>query len=143
MDPRWHTKTPTDASLHVVTTHGDSRRALRRAVELSCDLVSHYGDVPEVHVASDVSPYGLWVDTAMPLHPGSEVVLGFRPPHYEGDEMLVFGTVTRVVTGRRRGDRGRLGMAIEFRDLSSEQRTMMAASLKGIAPRIEGIRAVA
>jgi hypothetical protein len=143
MDPRWHAKTPTDASLHVSFSHEDSRRALRRALKLRCEVVSHYGDVPEAHFATDVSPYGLWVDTAMPLHPGSEVVLGFRPPRYDGPEMMVFGTVTRVVTGRRRADRGRLGMAIEFRDLTDAQRAIMAESLQGIAPRIERIRSVA
>ncbi len=143
MDPRWHTTTPTAETLQVASSHQDARRALRRAVALRCDLVSHYGDIPEAHLATDVSPYGLWVDTALPLHPGSEVVLGFSPPRYEGPEMLVFGTVTRVVTGRRRGDRGRLGMAIEFRDLTDGQRAAMATSLQGIAPRVEHIRSVA
>lgn len=140
MDPRWDKRTPTDASLHPTTSHADARRAVRRAVGVRCDVVSHYGDVPEPHLASDVSPYGLWIDTAMPLHPGSEVVVGFRPPRYEGPEMLVFGTVTRVVTGRRRGDRGRLGMAVEFRDLSDEDRSTIRESLVGIPPRVDRLR---
>lgn len=143
MDPRWHDKTPVDASLHVTTSHEDIRRAMRRAVELPCDVVSHYADAPAPHVASDVSPFGVWLDTPMPLHPGSEVVLGFRPPRYEGPEMLVFGTVARVVTGRRRGDRGRLGMAVEFRDMTDEQRSTLAQSLVGVPPRLDRSRTVA
>lgn len=143
MDPRWHSKTPTDASLHVVTNHEDARRALRRAVELRCDLKPHYAEEPEEHVASDVSPYGMWVDTPLPLHPGAEVVVRFRPPRYEGPEMIVLATVSRVVTGRRRGDRGRLGMALEFLDLTDEERGTIAEGLVGIAPRLERGRFVA
>jgi hypothetical protein len=136
MDPRFFKDTPTDNNLDVVMDE-EPRRALRRAVELRCELVSHYSDDPEVHVASDVSPYGMWIDTFMPLHPGAEVVLGFRPPRYEGPEMLVFATVTRVVTGRRRGDRGRRGMAVEFNDMSAADRELMATCLLGIAPRLD------
>lgn len=140
MNPRWDCKTLTDASLLHTTSHADARRAVRRAVAVRCDVVSHYGDVAEPHLASEVSPFGLWIDTAMPLHPGSEVVVGFRPPRYEGPELLVFGRVTRAVTGRRRGDRGRLGMAVEFRDLSDGERQTLSESLVGIPPRLDRVR---
>ena len=132
MDPRWLNETPSDSTLDVLARPSESRRASRRAVELSCDVVSYYSDEPEAHVATNVSPLGMWIDTAMPLHPGAELVVGFRPPHYEGPELLVFATVARVVTGRRRSDRGRLGMAVEFSDLSSSQREAMA-SLAAVA----------
>jgi hypothetical protein len=143
MDSRWLKETPKGAMLAVDAEPREARRALRRAVEVPCDVVSHYSDEPQEHVASDVSPFGMWIDTVMPLHPGAEVVVGFRLPSHPGPELFLFATVTRVVTGRRRGDRGSLGMAIEFSDMSDEQRETVASCLQGIAPRFARERVLA
>jgi hypothetical protein len=135
MDARWMNDTPTESTLDVVEVLPNARRAVRRAVELPCELVSHYWDAPaELHLG-DLSPFGAWIDTEMPLHRGAEVVVSFRPPRCYR-ELSVFARVTQVRTGRRRADRGRLGMGIEFGKLSDEERSLLAASLRGLPPRL-------
>lgn len=125
--------TPTESPMDVVEALPDARRAVRRAVELPCELVSYYWDAPaELHLA-DLSPFGAWIDTELPLHRGAEVVLSFCPPRCYR-ELNVFARVAQVRTGRRRGDRGRLGMGLEFGDLSDEERALVAASLRGLPP---------
>ena len=114
MDARWMNQTPTEPIFEdVIEVDVDARRALRRHHRMPCDVVSHYWDQAVSHQASDISPYGVWIDTLTPLHPGAEVVMSFRPPQSD-KELTVFGEVRRVVTGRRRGDRGRIGMGIAF-----------------------------
>lgn len=111
-----------------------ARRAPRRAVELTCQLVSHYSDEAAAYVATDLSPYGIWLKTPMPFHMGAEVVVSFSPPSWQGGEFTVFGQVARVTTGRRRRDRGALGMGVEFTDLTMEQATLMRSCLRGLPP---------
>ncbi len=126
MDPRWNEETnPCDIALSM--PH-DARRADRRSGRFGCEVVSHYGDEPEQRVCTDVSTLGMWIETDMPLHPGSEVVVGFRVPADE-EELLLFATVTRVRTGRKKGDRGAIGMGIEFRDPSREDRSRIGNGL--------------
>jgi len=134
MDARWMNQTPTEPlALDVMHVDVNARKALRRQVKLRCDVVSHYWESPVEHVVSDVSPHGMWVDTFFPLHPGAELVLCFTPPG--GAELMVFGQVRRVVTGRRRKDRGRLGMGIEFTRPSANAVAHMSECLNGIPPR--------
>ncbi len=135
MDPRLLEETPTDAPLDVSQRPSDTRRALRRAARVSCEIVSHYGDEPEIRLASDVSPFGMWIETPMPFHPGAEIVVAFRPPRGEGREVLVFATVTRIVSGRKRSDRGPLGMGVEFSDLGTRDRDEMTRWLADVPAR--------
>jgi hypothetical protein len=135
MDPRWLKETPTDSPLDVYERPSELRRAVRRAARVSCEIVSHYGDEPEIRLASDVSPFGMWIETPMPFHPGAEIVVAFRSPRHEGREMMVFATVTRIVSGRKRSDRGPLGMGVEFSDLGANDREEMAMWLAEAPPR--------
>ena len=61
------------------------------------------------------------------------MVLSFTPPG--GPEVTVFGEVRRIVTGRRKRDRGRVGMGIAFTDISYDQMCHVDRCLKGIPPR--------
>jgi hypothetical protein len=127
-------QTPTEPLLlEVMHVEPEMRRALRRAVEVRCDVVSHYWDRAVTHTATDVTPFGLWVDTLFPLHTGAEVVVSFTPPG--GDEVTVFGHVRRVVTGRLRKHRGPIGMGIEFSDIGYDEMVRVARCLTGIPPR--------
>jgi len=126
MDARWMNETPT-LPLHE-TQSSNARRGARHHVDMPCEVVSHYWDEPLAHTATDLSPYGMWIDTVFPLHRGAEVVVSFQAAE-STEEVTVFAHVSRVRTGRRRGDRGHIGMALEFHDMSDDQRAMLAASL--------------
>ncbi len=129
MDPRLFEHTPTDST--VATPRGEERRARRRPVEVACEVVSHYGDVPEQRIARDLSRVGMWIGTAMPLHPGAEVVVSFSSKG--GRELHLFATVTRIVTGRRKRDRGPAGMAVEFGEMTAEERALVASCVDEVA----------
>src|SRR5690606_41538603 len=100
-----------------------ARRALRRAVRLECRVVSAYWDEPVVDQASDVSPWGLWRETALPLGVGEPLVVSFVPPRAdEGGRLFLLARVRRVRLQRRRSDRKRpAGMGIEFVSLTGEE----------------------
>jgi hypothetical protein len=76
-----------------------------------------------------MSSTGLWIDTIVPLHPGAQVVVSFTPPDTDGPELTVFATVARIVTGRRRGDRGSIGMGLAFTDLQPHEARYVNDSL--------------
>ena len=126
MDARWMNDTPSSPDYR--TELGQTRRGERLPTALACEVVSHYWDEPLAHTATDISPYGMWIDTVFPLHPGAEVVVAFCSPDTR-EETMLFARVARVRTGRKRGDRGSLGMALEFCDMSKEQRTRLETSL--------------
>lgn len=128
--------TPIEPPTESSTDPPDGRRALRRDLGLRCELVSNYWDEPVEHRVTDLSPYGAWIDTSFPLHPGTEVVLTMEPPCFDGAELTVFAKVARAVTGRRRSDRGPLGMGLEFGDLSAVEQLRLERALAGIPPRV-------
>ena len=111
---------------------GKVRRAPRRAVRVACEVVSHYSDEPAPLTVTNLSPYGMWLETPLPLHLGAEVVVSFSPPRWRGRELMVFGRVARINSGRRRRDRGSLGMGVEFADLTAAQTELMRSCLRGL-----------
>jgi hypothetical protein len=135
MDARWmREETPTEPHEEVIEIDADSRRALRRALKLECELICRYWDEPVRHRVSDLSPYGAWIDTFFPLHEGAEVVVAFTPPRSAG-EITVFGRVMRAST-LRYPTRGRVGMGVEFSDLTIAQERLLERCLRGIPPRL-------
>ena len=54
------------------------RRALRRAVDMPCEVISNYVDEPLLYWATDLSPYGLWLDTPFPMAGREQVVVRKR-----------------------------------------------------------------
>ncbi len=112
------------------------RRALRRAVELPCDLVSRYLDEPLLYWATDLSPFGLWLETPVPMQLGEQVVLSFQPAvWWPSREITVFAEVVRVTNGRRASARpARTGMGLEFLDLDFNEQRALSAWLRGRPP---------
>ncbi len=100
-----------------------SRRSIRRAVALACELVSARSDEPLRHRATDLSLRGAWLQTARPLRAGETVVVCFR---LEGDhdrEMMLFAEVARVQSARGADDdTPGVGMGLEWLDLDGADR---------------------
>ncbi len=120
-----------------------NRRALRRAVSIDCSVMSRYWDGPVRHTASDLSPYGLWVDAIFPLEPGELLAVSFTPPRWRlSHEIIVFAEVRRAVLGRRQRDDGAAGMGLEFLDLKRPERAALDALLKGLPPPLPRARNV-
>lgn len=114
------------------------RSALRRAVDLECNVRAELWDGALPHRARDLSPHGLWLDTDLPLEVGEEVLVSFRPPRGSGLEWPVItrGAITRVGMHRRRVDTRPAGMGVAFLDLDDHDRRRLARALIGIPPPI-------
>lgn len=109
------------------------RRALRRAVSLDCQVICDDWEGPVPHLATNLSPHGIWLTTMYPLHVGTEVVLSFAPPGRD-DELLVYGGVRRVEIKRRQSDPPRAGMGIAFDYLSEADTDLLRRQLVGMPP---------
>jgi hypothetical protein len=114
-------------------TASRGRRAVRRAVDLPCEVVFGDRDEPVVCQARDLSLIGVWLETEAPAEPGDRVVITFRPPNWPSIwNITVFGTVARVSRARRSSDAGTAGIAIEFVDLTDAERAALGDCLKGL-----------
>ena len=70
----------------------ESRRSARRAVDFCCDLVTTSWDRPVASECTDLSPFGMWLETTLPVVEGDQVVVGFTPPNRK-QEMTLFAQV--------------------------------------------------
>jgi hypothetical protein len=131
MDPRWMRETPVDPIIEIEEAQAEARRALRRAISLPCELMSHYWASPVPHTMSDVSPFGMWIDTFFPLHAGAELVVSFMPPGLSR-ELVLFGEVVRAVTTPGAS----LGMGIGFVRTTAADEDALDALLRGVPPRL-------
>ena len=122
-------ETPTEPYA-VIEIDPDARRALRRALDLSCELMSVYWEEPVAHRASDVSPYGMWIDTLFPLHRGAELVVAFAVPR-SGEQLVTLARVSRTTSHAPR-----TGMGLEFIEMSDAERVFLERNLRGIPPRL-------
>jgi hypothetical protein len=117
------------------------RRALRRAVRFECQLQSDLWDGPVPFLVTDLSPFGMWLDSPLPLHPGERVVVAFRPPSWP-DEAPALSTEARVARSglrRRRADRPvASGMGLRFGSLDDVTRAALADRLRGLPPPLPG-----
>jgi hypothetical protein len=122
--------------LDSTATVSSRRNALRRAVRMECTVLSTLWDDTAPLMATDLSPFGLWLGTGLALDVGEEVVLSFRPPGWPewGWPVTVLAEVARVNLPRRRGDRGASGMGLRFVDLDGEERERMMHLLHGLPP---------
>lgn len=121
--------------LHPVEVLPGTRRAVRRAVHVDCEVVSRFWDDSIPHLATNLTPDGVWIESSLPLEVGEDVVLTFRPPRWEqGREVTCFGTVRRVDLRRRTSDPRSAGMGIEFLDIAEHDREDLARSLRGLPP---------
>lgn len=112
-----------------------ARRSIRRAVELECDVISDWWDEPVPHVATNLSLYGMWIETTFPLETGSIVVISFTPPRWRNTrDLTCFAAVRRSVLKRRAHDPRSSGMGIEFIDPTRDELKELAVTLRGLPP---------
>jgi hypothetical protein len=112
----------------------DQRRAARRAVHLRTEVVTSGGDRPSRAVCTDLSPYGMWLETGAPLAEGDEVVVTFRPPRVDA-ELTFFARVMRVQRDATLRAACSSGVGLEFQSLDFEEQALLARALRGIPPR--------
>lgn len=117
-----------------------ARRGIRRRVRMECELVSAREDDPLRFPITDLSPYGMWLQTPDPVRAGEQVVVCFEPhdsepsgqePWRQG-ELMVFAEVARVATSRRRVNEPGVGMGLEFLDLTPDEHRALD---RWLAPR--------
>ncbi len=119
------------------------RRAFRRYVRLDCQIVREHDFRVIGELALDLSERGLLVTT--PPHArdrirvltGEDVVVCFKPPS-SNRFIDAMGHVTRVIHGRRPGDRGRC-LGIELHAMDDHDRRHLWECLRGL-PAPEPLR---
>jgi hypothetical protein len=115
------------------------RRAVRRAVQVECDVVSDHWDEPVPLLATDMSPFGLWLETPFPLEIGEELVIAFTPPGLH-DELVAIAEVRRVALRRRRTDPPVSGMGVAFTDVEAVAESGIEQGLQGLPPPLPRAR---
>ena len=107
--------------MSVILKRKHPRRAFRREVILSCQVVRERDFRLVSDLALDLSTQGMLVSTDLRVLTGEPLLVTFRPPR--SDRWLdVSATVARVVHGRRPGDRGRcLGLSFHGLDGAAER----------------------
>lgn len=113
----------------------NSRRALRRAVDLPCEIITFDVDRPMAARAIDLSPFGMWAVARQPFAVGEPVVVSFRPPYRrDRQELTLFGEVARVTMERCGRGGTATGIGIEFSGLTADERTLLERCLVGTPP---------
>lgn len=112
-----------------------ARRSERRGVDIGCELVARSWDQPLPHRMTNVSAFGAWLQTSLPLEVGERVVVSFRPPRWrDRREITVFAEVTRNIKVRERNGVRRNGMGLEFIDMTAGERREMQYCLRAMPP---------
>ena len=107
----------------------EARRAVRRLVDLECEVYSELWGESISHRAIEVSENGLWIQTELLLEVGTEVTLTFYPPDWE-EPLCVAGRVQRVELRSRPGDANAVGMGIGFEALRNDERRRLTRSMR-------------
>ncbi len=119
------------------------RRSVRRAVSIECEVLSDQWDGAVSLPVTDLSSFGLWVQTLLTLEAGEEVMVSLAPPFWPNNSPLVaLATVSRVGMFRRRDDLHASGMGLEFTDIDAHESSLLANALKGLPPRLPVDRAI-
>jgi hypothetical protein len=115
--------------------HARQRRAVRRAIRVSCQVVRERDCRLVARRIVDLSPLGMLVVASAPVLTGEPVFAAFRVSIGPRTvlAMDVPATVVRVVHGRRPGDPGHC-LGIEFEALDPAAERILRAALRGVPP---------
>jgi hypothetical protein len=117
-----------------VLVRKNERREVRRAVEMSCQIVRQRDFRLIAEKALDVSPDGMLLSTDVDLEVGENVFVSFRATGL-GLWFDTEASVTRLVRGRRPGDKGK-AVGIRFSTLSGVKRLILRGHLRRIPPPV-------
>jgi hypothetical protein len=118
--------------MSVILARKQPRRAFRREVLLSCQVVRERDFRLVSDLALDLSTDGMLVSTDLRVLTGEELLVSFRPPR--ADRFIdLEATVARVVHGRRPGDRGRC-LGLSFHGASAQAQALLFQHLRGLPP---------
>ena len=108
------------------------RRTVRRVTRMGCEVVRERDFKRVAYRVLDLSPEGMQVVADSRVLTGEGVIVSFKVP---SSSMFVDteAIVTRVIHGRRPGDRG-LSLGLKFAPLTREVRSELALSLRRFAP---------
>jgi hypothetical protein len=112
----------------------NERREVRRAISIPCQIVRERDFRLIAETVLDVSPDGMLVATDVDLEPGENVFVSFRATEL-GIWFDSEADVTRVVRGRRPGDKGK-GIALRFSTMSRVKRLILRNHLRRIPPPV-------
>jgi Tfp pilus assembly protein PilZ len=107
----------------------EARTAVRRLVDLECEVYSALWGEAIPHRAVEVSENGLWIHTDLLLEVGTEVTLTFYPPDWD-EPLCVAGRVRRVELRSRPGDGNAVGMGVAFEALRNDERRRLTHSMR-------------
>lgn len=111
------------------------RRAVRRAVTLECRVLAEGWDEPVALEVRDLSPSGMFLETSLPLDPGTPMYVALHPDGLDdGREIVARAVVRRVEMKRRRREGCRSGMGVAFVDLPEEDTEALDTCLRGLPP---------
>ena len=108
------------------------RRVLRRAVTTDCQVVTDRAFKLLGQRTVDVSDEGLLLPSDVPVELGEEVIVSLRAPG-TGLWLDAEAEVVRIVSGRRRRDRGRC-LGLRFSYIEGPTAAVLTASLVGRPP---------
>ncbi len=115
------------------------RKSYRRRVHLDyCQVLREHDFRVVSTMALDISSQGALVRTTLPVLTGEEIILSLRPAQ-RSHWLDLLGTVTRVVHGRRKSDKGRC-LGLEFYGIDEAARRALLPHLRSpelkIRPRV-------
>lgn len=121
--------------LELLEPSASRRRSVRRAVAIETEITCGIWDGAVSLLATDLSPHGMWLETALPLDPGDEVSVRVSAPGFAAEAPLcVTARVARVGLYRRRAERTKSGMGLAFAPLSPPDMARLVGHLRGLPP---------
>jgi c-di-GMP-binding flagellar brake protein YcgR len=118
--------------MSAILTRQAHRRAFRREVLLSCQVVRERDFRLVSELALDLSTDGMLVSTRERVLTGEELLVSFRAPRL-GQWIDAFATVMRVIHGRRPTDRGRC-LGLTFHAIDEASKNAVFRALRGLPP---------
>lgn len=112
--------------------HRNDRREVRRAVALTCQVVRERDFRLIADQAVDLSPDGMLVATEHDMAVGESLIVSFKATQL-GLWFDSEASVTRIVNGRRDGDRGP-AIGLSFSSLDRVKRLILRGHLRRVPP---------
>ena len=112
------------------------RRAMRRAVRTSCQVVGQSEFKLLGEQVIDLSPRGMLVACSRPARVGDDVLVSFRAPGHEELWFDAEAVIARVIAGQRANDNNLYGAGLEFTYFEKSARHELLSRLAGFPPPV-------